>query len=69
VHSSQFYSDKRVFNLILKTCANVIRITDLKEDFISIIGSSTKTASVSVRVQEKDVYLHPDLEFWTYTHW
>ena len=25
-------------------------------------------SSVSVTVQEEDVYLHPDFEFWTYTH-
>jgi len=24
--------------------------------------------SVFVRVQKQDVYLHPDLEFWMYTH-
>jgi len=25
--------------------------------------------SVSVRVQREAIYLHPDLEIWTYTHY
>jgi len=25
-------------------------------------------SSVSITVQKEDIQLHPDLEFWTYTH-
>jgi len=32
------------------------------------LKSDSGRVSVSARVQKEDVYSHPDIEFWIYTH-
>jgi len=35
---------------------------------MDVVLAKTLRSRVTVRVQNEDLNLHPDLEFWTYTH-